>query len=64
MAQTSDMCAQHNKKKKGVYVSAIGGLPLFSSEHKFDSGTGWPSFFKPIDPAHVIEVPDNSIPFM
>lgn len=54
----------HDNKRKGLYVSAVGGLPLFSSEGKYDSGTGWPSFFKPIDPEHVIEHSDSSIPFM
>lgn len=39
-----------NNHQKGVYVSAATGKPLFSSDTKFDSGTGWPSFFKPIDP--------------
>jgi len=47
-----------------VYVCALGGLPLFSSDTKFDSGTGWPSFYAPVDPAHVIEKRDTSIPFM
>ena len=46
----------HDNKSKGLYLSAIGNLPLFSSDTKFDSGTAWPSFFKPIDPDHVIEV--------
>lgn len=54
----------HDNKQAGVYVSAIGDLPLFSSDTKFDSGTGWPSFYAPIDPAHVLEITDNSIPFM
>eukprot|EP01024_Parvocaulis_polyphysoides_P015513 TRINITY_DN167_c1_g1_i1.p2 TRINITY_DN167_c1_g1~~TRINITY_DN167_c1_g1_i1.p2 ORF type:complete len:217 (-),score=33.26 TRINITY_DN167_c1_g1_i1:233-883(-) len=54
----------HDNKQKGTYVSAVGGLPLFRSEAKFDSGTGWPSFFQAIDPEHVVEIPDNSIPFM
>ncbi|CAL8463493.1 g3027 [Coccomyxa elongata] len=54
----------HDNKREGLWVSAIGGLPLFSSETKFDSGTGWPSFYAPIDPEHVIEETDNSIPFM
>ena len=49
----------HDNKKQGVYVSAIGGLPLFSSDTKFDSGTGWPSFYAPIDPEHVKEVGDT-----
>jgi peptide-methionine (R)-S-oxide reductase len=35
--------------KKGIYLSAATGKPLFSSDAKFESGTGWPSFFKPID---------------
>ncbi|MCA8942903.1 MAG: peptide-methionine (R)-S-oxide reductase MsrB, partial [Planctomycetes bacterium] len=46
--------------EKGVYVSVCGGLPLFSSEDKFDSGTGWPSFTKPIDPEHIVERVDRS----
>lgn len=50
----------YNNKKKGVYVSVCGGLPLFSSDDKFDSGTGWPSFSQPIDPAHVLERQDDS----
>jgi methionine-R-sulfoxide reductase len=54
----------HDNKRRGMYVGAVGGLPLFSSEHKYDSGTGWPSFWKPIDPEHVIEKKDTSIPFM
>lgn len=54
----------HDNKRKGLYVSAIGGLPLFKSETKFDSGTGWPSFYDPISSDHVILVEDKSIPFM
>lgn len=54
----------HDNHAAGLYVSAVGGLPLFSSETKFDSGTGWPSFFAPVDPDHIIEVSDTSIPFM
>lgn len=54
----------HDNKAKGVYVGALSGLPLFSSEAKYNSGTGWPSFYEPVDPEHVIEVVDKSIPFM
>lgn len=53
-----------NDKRRGVYVSALSGLPLFSSDAKFDSGTGWPSFFAPVSPDHVELVTDRSIPFM
>src|SRR5690606_28106474 len=49
-----------DNKKQGFYACVVCGLPLFSSDHKFDSGTGWPSFFQPFDPEHVSERPDNS----
>ncbi len=49
-----------DNKKDGVYACVVCGLPLFSSEHKFDSGTGWPSFFREVDPAHVARKVDRS----
>ena len=49
-----------DNKKDGVYVCVVCGLPLFSSEHKFNSGTGWPSFYREFDPAHVARKSDNS----
>lgn len=49
-----------NQKKGGVYCCRLCGLPLFRQEAKFDSGTGWPSFTTPYDPAHVVGVDDNS----
>lgn len=52
--------AYWDTNKKGIYYSAATGQPLFSSEHKFKSGTGWPSFYKPIDENAVIEISDNS----
>ncbi|MDA9554594.1 peptide-methionine (R)-S-oxide reductase MsrB [Pelobium sp.] len=52
--------AYYNNHKKGIYVSAATGEPLFSSDDKFDSGTGWPSFTKPINSKSVIWVKDNS----
>jgi peptide-methionine (R)-S-oxide reductase len=55
---------RHDCKEDGVYVSAVGELPLFDSRTKFESGTGWPSFWSPIDPQHVIERRDTNIPFL
>ncbi len=46
--------------QKGVYLSAATGKPLFSSDTKFESGTGWPSFFKPISQADIKVVTDDS----
>ncbi|MCE9618328.1 MAG: bifunctional methionine sulfoxide reductase B/A protein [Planctomycetes bacterium] len=45
--------------KEGSYCCVVCGLPLFSSEHKFNSGTGWPSFFAPFDTDHVSYKKDN-----
>jgi peptide-methionine (R)-S-oxide reductase len=49
-----------NQKKAGVYCCRLCGLPLFRQAAKFESGTGWPSFTAPIDPAHVVGIEDNS----
>ena len=46
--------------RAGIYVDIVTGEPLFSSKDKFDSGTGWPSFTKPIDPKYVVKKADNS----
>src|SRR5471030_2077725 len=46
--------------KKGIYVSAATGKPLFSSDTKFDSGTGWPSFYQPINDKDIMIVEDDS----
>jgi methionine-R-sulfoxide reductase len=52
--------AYWNNKEAGIYVCVISGKPLFSSTDKFDSGTGWPSFTKPINPQAVVEKKDVS----
>ena len=49
-----------NSKEVGIYVDVISGEPLFSSLDKFDSGTGWPSFDKPIKGIEIVEVVDKS----
>jgi len=45
----------------GIYVDVVSGKPLFSSQDKFDSGTGWPSFTRPLDPANVETRSDRSL---
>ena len=49
-----------NNKEKGVYACRLCGLPLFRSTAKFESGTGWPSFFESFDPAHIHYLQDRS----
>jgi len=49
-----------NHHEKGVYKCAGCGAPLFSSDKKFDSGTGWPSFYESIDKENIEEKPDTS----
>ncbi len=49
-----------DNKEPGIYVDVVSGEPLFASSDKFESGTGWPSFTKPIEPANVNEVRDTS----
>jgi peptide methionine sulfoxide reductase msrA/msrB len=48
-----------DNKKAGIYVDIVSGEPLFSSTHKFDSGTGWPSFTQPLDSGNIIEKEDR-----
>jgi peptide-methionine (R)-S-oxide reductase len=49
----------HNRES-GIYVDIVSGEPLFASSDKFESGCGWPSFTKPIEPANVAEIKDTS----
>ena len=53
-----------DNKKEGIYVDIVSGEPLFSSLDKYDSGTGWPSFRKPLEPGNVVEKPDNKLFFL
>ena len=49
-----------NNKEPGIYVDVVSGEPLFASTDKYDSGSGWPSFTKPLEPANVKELSDES----
>ncbi|WP_371038884.1 MULTISPECIES: peptide-methionine (R)-S-oxide reductase MsrB [unclassified Rhodosalinus] len=50
-----------SNKEPGIYVDIVSGEPLFASSDKYESGCGWPSFVKPIEPAHVRELQDRSL---
>jgi peptide-methionine (R)-S-oxide reductase len=58
--ETAYTGAYWNNHKKGIYVCVCCGKELFSSDAKFDSGTGWPSFWQPITKDAVLEQTDNS----
>jgi len=50
-----------DNKKEGIYVDVVSGEPLFSSLDKYDSGTGWPSFTKPLERNNIVEREDKSL---
>jgi peptide methionine sulfoxide reductase msrA/msrB len=50
-----------DNERDGIYVDVVSGEPLFSSLDKFDSGTGWPSFTRPLEPDNIVEKPDNTL---
>jgi methionine-R-sulfoxide reductase len=50
-----------DNKEPGIYVDVVSGEPLFSSVDKYDSGTGWPSFTRPLDAENVVEKSDRSL---
>ena len=50
-----------DNKKEGIYVDIVSGEPLFSSRDKFKSGTGWPSFTRPLEPENIVEKEDRSL---
>jgi peptide methionine sulfoxide reductase msrA/msrB len=53
--------AYWDNKEPGIYVDVVSGEPLFSSQDKFVSGTGWPSFSRPLEPGNIVEVEDRSL---
>jgi peptide methionine sulfoxide reductase msrA/msrB len=52
-----------NEKREGIYVDVVSGEPLFSSTNKYKSGTGWPSFYQPLEPGNIVEKKDYLLIF-
>ncbi len=52
--------AYWDNKEPGLYVDVVSGEPLFASTHKYESHSGWPSFWQPLEPANVVEHKDGS----
>ena len=52
-----------DEKRDGIYVDIVSGEPLFSSTHKYKSGTGWPSFYKPLESTNITEKTDYILVF-
>lgn len=50
-----------DNKEEGIYVDIVSGEPLFSSKEKYKSGTGWPSFWAPLEPANIVEKEDRKL---
>lgn len=50
-----------DKSDPGLYVDVVSGEPLFASVDKYDSGTGWPTFSKPVESGNLVEIPDRSL---
>ncbi|MEM1343465.1 MAG: peptide-methionine (R)-S-oxide reductase MsrB [Pseudomonadota bacterium] len=50
-----------DNKEPGLYVDVVSGEPLFASVHKYDSGSGWPSFDRPLEAEHIVEKTDRSL---
>lgn len=53
-----------NNERVGIYVDIVSGEPLFSSRDKYESGTGWPSFTRPLEPGNIVEKTDRSLFFI
>ncbi|MEM7800476.1 MAG: peptide-methionine (R)-S-oxide reductase MsrB [Chloroflexota bacterium] len=53
--------AYWDNKEEGLYVDVVSGEPLFSSQDKYKSGTGWPSFTRPVDPENIVEKKDRTL---
>ena len=55
--------AYWDEKREGIYVDVVSGEPLFSSTHKYKSGTGWPSFYQPLEASNVVKKTDYKLIF-